>query len=81
MHLPTVPYSQFAGNNLVQNADQILHSHVKNFIRSRSAFKRGGGWGRQKTGYRWTVVAVAQTKQPYLKEDDWLALSSEKLGS
>jgi len=60
-HVSTaVPYAQSAGNNLVHKADQIINSHVEEFICSRSASKRGGGWGRQKTGYRWIEVVVAQ---------------------
>ena len=57
MHLPTVLYVQFAGNNLVHTADQIMNSHVEEFICSRSAFQsvaEGGDDNRLVTGgQRW----------------------------
>ena len=51
MHLP-VPYAQFAGNNLVHNADQIMNSHVEESICSRSALSvtEGGDDERLVTG-------------------------------
>lgn len=36
MHMLTVSYKQFAINNLVHNADQIVNSYAENFIYSRS---------------------------------------------
>ena len=86
MHLTTVHYAQFAGNNLVHNADQIMNSHVEEFICSRSVFK---AWRRVGTTNDWVPVDRSGgcirilgtlTKQPLPKEDDWLTLSLEKLG-
>ena len=43
MHMLTLLYKQFAGNDLVHNADQIVNSHTENFIYNRSALTLGGG--------------------------------------
>lgn len=35
MHMLTIPYMQFAANNLVHVADQITNSHAEKFICGR----------------------------------------------